>query len=463
MSKFELEILQQAKLCTAECKQDGHFEKMTSESIVFCVGCGRGCHMPCHNVPEAIVNAVQGVPKNNRAKAYFGELSYLRIVCDNCANLLNCNVPTSGKACFLNLFNNLSATNAAKNKVSEGDGESSSQPTKKRKNEVDDGMVDGNVMMEMKSLLYKCFVKMSTVEKATANLQSTILDNDEKLLTLNKGNIDATKSLAVKLDEIAKTLVETDNKVQSNDHKLGAINEKLDRNVTTIDDGLQKGFNKLVDMTEQFYSPITPRGGNGFGYGIRSSLRQTAMNNRTRRNLPNGTPTSRSFGGPSIPTESGAATGSDNLFGPAVPRKLNFNNGEIHRSSDVPRKVFRHDNAIYIRYVDPSITPKKMSTILNMNEKIKEALDGNPEAIEITRLVKNRVTEDEISKRRFGVSYRIGCSQDLLAVVSDRNIWANHWEIRSWDKNFNNKERQEQRSSKSNFQEDTSGHQPMEK
>lgn len=221
-------------------------------------------------------------------------------------------------------------------------------------------------------------------------------------------------------------------------------------------------------MTEKFYSSlITPRREqNRFGSGKALSMRAYAMNNRARNNYTNDTPTSKSFGGPPIPTESGSATDDGSLFGPAVPRKLNFNPGEIQRSGG-PRKVFRHDDAIYIRYVDPSVTPTKMAAILNKNDKIKEAIVINPEVIEITRLVKKRCTEAEISQRRFGVSYRIGCAPELLALVNDlvndKSIWANHWEIRSWDTNYGNNERhkqRDQRDSNANFPSETNGTQP---
>lgn len=66
----------------------------------------------------------------------------------------------------------------------------------------------------------------------------------------------------------------------------------------------------------------------------------------------------------------------------------------------------------------------------------KKTIEQNPDAVEITRLVKKRWTEDEIKQRRFGISYRIGCSPDIFALIKDKQLWATHWEIRLWDKDF---------------------------
>lgn len=218
----------------------------------------------------------------------------------------------------------------------------------------------------------------------------------------------------------------------------------------SIDDGLQKGFHKLVDLTEKLYSPATPRNGNGyFMANGRSTMRKTAINNnRSKRDFTHGiTPT-----GPILPTESGAAT-DEGLFGPAVPRKLNFNSSEPQIPNKMPRKEFRHCDAIYIRYVDPSITTDKMLAIMTKSEAIKNMLDRDPEAVEVTRLVKNRCTEEEIAKRRYGVSYRIGCSLEVLPLVNDKSIWASHWEIRLWDKEYGKNQRGEQRMDYANFQQ----------
>lgn len=210
-------------------------------------------------------------------------------------------------------------------------------------------------------------------------------------------------------------------------------------------------------MNSPFNTPS--RGNHQFGSSRASSMRRNAMNNHARNNHQNGTPTSKPLSGPSLPTESGAATGDESLFGPAVPRKLTFNSVEGQQSQRGPRNEFRHENAIYIRYIDPSITTEKMMAILNKNATIEETIKTNPDVIEVTRLVKKRATEDEIAKRRNGVSYRIGCSPELLPLINDKSIWASHWEIRLWDKDFGENEHGHKLNS--NFRGAPSAHRPM--
>lgn len=440
---FSLEVLQHAKICSEKCKgvyENGEWEVMAKEHVVNCVGCGRGCHMPCHKIPDAIVNAVKAVPENNRTNAYFGECSYMRIVCDNCANLLNCNVPPNGKPCFLTLFNHL----AKKMNVPDANtGET--QPNKKRKSDelgdvtnVTNGMFD-----ELKEIMAKCLSKMATVESIATGTHT-------KLTKLMDHENDASKAMTKKLDDISNVLKTAEHTVQANNVTLEAINTKLDRNVSSIDDGLQKGFNRLADLTEKLCTPsATPRNGQHMHDG-RTSLRRNMMKtNRAQRNHSNGTPTSRPFGGPAIPTESGAAT-DDGLFGPAVPRKLYFDSGENQQTNKAHRNEFRHEDAIYIRYVDHSITPDKMFALLSRNETIKNAMEIDQSVIEVKRLVKDSCTDEEMAKRRFGISYRIGCTKELFSLVNNKSLWASHWEIRQWDKDFS-KERAEQRRGGSNF------------
>lgn len=451
MPTFDLELLGEAKLCSSGCKYDdgeGQVLEMTKDYSVYCVGCGRACHMPCHKVPMSMSSVVKRVPKENRMNAYFGECSYLRIVCDNCANLLITDVPRGSKSCFLTLFNQLAKKNNDKNDTNATDSDVSRAPATQRskKRKADEAVGDKNeIVLDMKCLLEKCLDKMSNFEIVSSQLQSTVARNDDQLDKLYKLNIDTSKQLTKKLDDIGVGVNNMGTKCDSNGQLLNDINTKLEHNVISIDDGLQKGFNKLVDLTEKLYSPATPRSANNYFMASgRSSVRKTAISNdRARRNFTHGTPT-----GPSLPTQSGAAT-DEGLFGPAVPRKLNF--GEPQTLNRGPRKEFRHDNAIYIRYVDPSITSDKMMAILTKNEAIKNALDHDPNAVEITRLVKNGCTEEEIAKRRYGVSYRIGCSLDLLSLVNDKSIWASHWEIRLWDKEFGKEQRGEHRDDSANF------------
>lgn len=430
---FNLDVFDKAKICSTNCNTE-------NPCSVYCVGCGRSCHLACHKVPDQMVASVGSIPKNNRVNAYFGECSYIRLVCDNCANLLISNVPKNGKPCFLSLFNELAKKKSEVIDITDTDSHQNQRNKRKKSDDCDAETNDVNSeMIEMKRLLEKCMMKLNNVEIA------------------------ATKTITNKLNEIENTQKSTLAKLQSNGHALEAINTKFDRNATSIDDGMQKGFNRLSELTERLCTPLnTPRQGNQrFGSNRASSMRKYAMDNRARNNFPNGTPTSKTFGGPSIPTESGTAIGDVGLFGPAVPRKLNFNAGENQLSSGGPRKEFRHEHAIYIRYVDSSITPAKMTEIMLRNEQIKGAFDLNPEVIEVTRLVKNRFTEAEIAQRRFGVSYRIGCSPELYNLVSEKAIWASHWEIRPWDKHYGNNEHNGQRSGDTNFLASAGVQKPM--
>lgn len=107
--KLNMSVIPEAKICSNECHKhdDGNLEQLGTESLVFCVGCGRKCHLECHKVPISLVNSVKSVPNNNRGFAYFGDMSYLRIVCDNCANMLMANVPGNTRPSFQVLFENL--------------------------------------------------------------------------------------------------------------------------------------------------------------------------------------------------------------------------------------------------------------------------------------------------------------------------------------------------------------------
>lgn len=441
---LDLKILREAKLCSSDCKhvhEDGQVEKMVKESMVFCVGCGRGCHMPCHNVPDAIVNAVKTIPKNNRAKAYFGEMSYIRLVCDNCANLLITNASPDVRPSFLSMFNAIAKERVELNGTlnmetetieKEANSDKSSQRGKKRKgDEMDD---NDNTLVDMKRLLDKCIIKINQLEKSTDNVNTIVSQNSEKLDKLSKSENELKSTVSKKLNNVEKSMKTVELSLDANGQTLVAINEKMDKNVLSIDDGMQKGFNKLADLQEKLYSPATPMSNNRNGnFGFGSSIRRAAITNRAR-NYQNGTPTSANFG-PAIPTESGASN-DESLFGPAVPRKINFNVGENQNNAYGTKKEFRYEDAIYIRYVDPSITPHKMNKIMMKNETIKKTIEQNPDAVEITRLVKKRWTEDEIKQRRFGISYRIGCSPDIFALIKDKQLWATHWEIRLWDKDF---------------------------
>lgn len=150
---FVLENLAGAKLCSKECKVD-------VDCASFCVGCGRSCHLECHKVPDQMVAAVNAIPKNNRTHGYFGDLSYVKLVCDNCANLLN----SASRPNFLSLFNDLANNQGRKSEVMViADDSRSSQRTKKRKGDELDGVPadEKNLMTEMKRLIEKCMIKLN--------------------------------------------------------------------------------------------------------------------------------------------------------------------------------------------------------------------------------------------------------------------------------------------------------------
>lgn len=66
---------------------------------------------------------------------------------------------------------------------------------------------------------------------------------------------------------------------------------------------------------------------------------------------------------------------------------------------------------------DSSITPANIQAILARNDALKLAIDQNPNVVEVTRLVEKHFTEEDISKRKFGISYRVGCAPDLIPLV----------------------------------------------
>lgn len=232
MPAFNLELFDDAKLCSTNCKcddGDGNSVQMTKEYSVYCVGCGRECHMPCHKVSHSITAAVKRVPINNRMNAYFGECSYMRIVCDNCANLLITNVPSGEKSCFLTLFNRLAKTNneAKDSNVADTNDSGAPLPHRNKKRKADDTIDEHNeAISDIKRLLEKCFVKLSNVENVSSQVQSTVVRNGEQLDKLDKSNIDSSKNLTKKLDDIVGEINITGTKCDSNGQLLNDINTK---------------------------------------------------------------------------------------------------------------------------------------------------------------------------------------------------------------------------------------------
>lgn len=142
---------------------------------------------------------------------------------------------------------------------------------------------------------------------------------------------------------------------------------------------------------------------------------------------------------PKLPTEDGSNE-NVGIFGPAVNRRIDFGSRNNETAPKQKQSQFQHDTAIFVRYVDPSITAVKMLDIVKMNEVLKEALKNDPGAVEVTRLVKKSLTEDQITGFRNGVSYRIGCTESLFEALQAKSNWATHWQIRPWDNEYKNTE-----------------------
>lgn len=139
--------------------------------------------------------------------------------------------------------------------------------------------------------------------------------------------------------------------------------------------------------------------------------------------------------GPRLPTEGGISEDAG-IFGPVVKRRIDFASNNQRNVPKVAKPHFQHTNAIYLRYVNSEITAEKMMGIIKRNPILKEAVENDPNAIEINRLVKNSLTEEQIANFKSGVSYRIGCTDQLMGALMDRSNWATHWELRQWDPIF---------------------------
>lgn len=452
--KLNLNVIPDAKICTNECtfKHDnGNLEKLGADSIIFCVGCGRKCHMECHNTPIALINSFKMVPRNNRNMAYFGEMSYLRIVCDNCANMLMANVPTNTKPCFQFLFEQV-ANKVIERKLKSLEEElkakepiepkqNGNNGTAKRKKPSDDTHYSDDSENEVS----KKYIKTELKSMLQDLLDAQLVNFKDCVSKIGKD---------VKLN-IVKTNDNLGAKITAVDKLVNACSMKLDGHNMTIDDGFQKGFNNLMENAHKWLSPcITPtptRNTNG-----RPSLRKNLLQSKFKQrqmydqtgmrqsgeekdNSLNNTPRyyrASAKRGPTLPTEGGISQDND-VFGPAVKRRIDFT--AVNNQGDRPRQAksrFQHSNAIYLRYVNPQITAEKMMIIIKRNPLLNEAIVKDPNAVEINRLVKSSLTEDQIANFKSGVSYRIGCEDHLLATLMDKGNWATHWEIRQWDPTF---------------------------
>lgn len=141
--------------------------------------------------------------------------------------------------------------------------------------------------------------------------------------------------------------------------------------------------------------------------------------------------------GPIIPTQHGTSIDNE-IFGRSVPRRANLPYNGFDGDRTRPAPQFKHSDAIFIRFVDPSITTERMREILIRNGTIKQRVEENEDNIEITRLVKKNVPEELLANRRNGISYRIGCLADIFPIIMEPSFWAPHWEIRQWDNQFQN-------------------------
>lgn len=121
-------------------------------------------------------------------------------------------------------------------------------------------------------------------------------------------------------------------------------------------------------------------------------------------------------------------------------RRIDFGSGNKERAGRKPQ--FKHDTAIFVRYIDHTITEAKMLDIVKMNAAMNEALEKDSSAVEVTRLVKKSLTEDQIASFKNGVSFRIGCTSSLFEALQTKSNWATHWQIRPWDRDYKNAEKE---------------------
>lgn len=446
---LKLNILPNALVCTTKCEykhDDGTLEVLGSNSCVVCVGCGKKCHMQCQKIPQNLVDAVNNVPVNNRHFAYFGQMSYMRIVCDNCANLLNNNVEKDKPACFQSLFEKIASKVFAK-KIYEMEealkmnatndnvqiNTSQSNNSKRKKSEVDDGNDFADLHNSMKNSFK---VLLERVEKLDESMKSQNTMYEGKCNDINE----SIKHVGIVLGSNINAMNEgLGSKIDTAVENINACAAKLEKNENSIENGLQKGFNNLMESAQKWMSPIvTPIRNNN----AQNSMRRNVLESNMR--LQYDTPKSRRSidrGGPKIPTENGINENAD-AFGRAVNRHINFGSVNNEDGNGLRSKTqFRHTNALYIRYVDPSITSDKMVNVIKMNQVLNEAIEKDPLVIEVNRLVKRSLTEEQIAGFKNGVSFRIGCADAIFESLKLKSNWATHWEIRMWDPNFKSTER----------------------
>lgn len=452
VKKVALELIRipEAHLCTSNCantNRKGETEPLYSKAYANCVGCGVPCHLSCHGIPRELIDAFDKIPKADKQNAFFGEKSYMRIVCQNCSNWLLADAPESGKPSFAHLFTRV-ANKALKDEaesVAQNDDEKING-SKRKKPEEDDNKVD------MYEVMMTCVRKINEIQTISAK---TSVEINNKLDQLNAGQ----NGIKKELENINQTVKYDDNNVKSGisdlkdviqksltsiENKLDSCSSDVKSNEKTFDDVIQKGFNNLKVTASDWLSPlVTPKRNDR----NRDSVRRMAFSNTNKYRQMNNdeTPKSRftQFSrGPKIPTENGESAVED-IFGPSVKRP-NFNERvqgdrdkmNRERVNQKSRSTFKHAKAVYIRFVDPSISTSKMLEIVTRDTQVKEAYSNDPSAIEITRLVKKSLSEDDILKLKNGISFRVGCVDTLYSSINDKKMWASHWQVREWDSNF---------------------------
>lgn len=443
--KLDLNILKNAKICTEKCDHkhdDGTLEILGKSSVISCVGCGQKCHMQCMKVPKSMMDAVNMVPKNNRHFAFYGQMAYTRIVCDNCANLLNENVSNDSPPTFKSLFEKI-ATRVLNEKINElmnsmktneqnaGTSAKVTNQNASKRSKPDYHENDGNESRDMMESMIQSLI--NTVSELSSNLNMHHVRSNEQLNGLGNVINNIGSNLNTQIASMEKKLTENINDVADN---VKVCSTKLDKNENYIESGFQTGFNNLMENAQQWMTPAnTPkRSDNQY-----RSLRRNAMESNMRFGK-DATPRPRrsSFrNGPKLPTEEGSNENND-IFGPAVSRRIDFDtaNKETETVRKQTQPQFKHENAIFVRYVDPSVTVAKMFDIVKMNETLNEALNTDPGAIEINRLVKKTLTDEQIAGFKNGISFRIGCADSLYGALQSKSNWATHWQIRPWAREY---------------------------
>lgn len=442
MVNLNLRIFEHAKLCSNDCFEktdDGELKSLGAESVVACVGCGRKCHLECHKVPKTLSESVKAIPKNNKINSLFGENSYMRLVCENCANWLMMDVPPGTTPSFMMMFTGMvnkliedsyilkddkmkDVTQIAAKKLDTGSssairstrnsGSGSTLGSKRKRMAGEDVTADNDILIEMKELLMLYTKKLDENEKRSQ-------ENVNKIVSKLYG---MDESLGISNNKIESGISQISDDIKLVNSNVSKLDGAIDINGSKLSDGLQIGFNKLWDKTEKLLTPkvsFTPRSQFQRNNRGNTFMRKSAILNST-------TVTVTPRPSMSVAESSGVATGSSaeqGIFGQVVPRRLFGNETD---------RLFSHERAVVVSYVDPMITPKKMMDILRKNEVIQRAVNENEGAIEVRRLTKRHMSESDIMQLRFGVSYRIGGSNEICDILQSGILFAPHWEVREW-------------------------------